>query len=54
MRVELRVETDEHEYEIAIACDRSVTPSNMCYTAQQAIMRLMAPNGVVITKEMIQ
>lgn len=54
MRVELRVETDEHEYEIAIACDRSVTPGNMCYTAQQAMTRLMAPNGVVITEEMLR
>lgn len=56
MRVELRVETDEHEYEIVIACDQSVTVGNACYTAQQAMSRLMtsSASAVVMTEEAIR
>jgi hypothetical protein len=40
MRVELRVEEDEHEYSVIIESDRSVDRARLLSIAQQAMTQL--------------
>jgi hypothetical protein len=54
VRVELRVEIDEHEYAVLIECDQRVTVGVATATAQQAIYKLLSPGGVVVTEEMLR
>jgi hypothetical protein len=47
MRVELRLEEDEHEYAILIECDQRVTPSVAISTAQQALAKLRTSSEIL-------
>lgn len=45
MRVELRLEQDEHEYAITVECDRGISPESAIMVADEAIARLLvSPN----------
>lgn len=54
MRVELRVELDEHEYGIEILCDQSVPHHVALNTAQTAMVRLLSPMGILVSEECIR
>jgi hypothetical protein len=45
MRIELRLEKDEHEYAVTVECDRIISPESAIRVADEAMARLLVtPN----------